>query len=75
MADAGRAQRVDTRFNQLGIRLGVGNQTLLTICEAHDLNPEFILTVLNVYLDDTYTPDSALQMFDTGLIADYPLHG
>lgn len=58
-------------LNRFGIRLGVGNQTLLTICEAHDLNPEFILTVLNVYLDDAYTPDSALQMFDTGLIADY----
>ena len=58
-------------LNRFGIRLGVGNQTLLTLCEAHGLNPEFILTVLNVYLDDSYMPDSALQMFDTGLIADY----
>ncbi len=58
-------------LNRFGIRLGVGNQTLLSLCEAHDLKPEFILTVLNVYLDDSYMPDGVLQMFDTGLIADY----
>jgi len=58
-------------LNRFGIRLGVGDLTLLELCEAHDLNPDFILTVLNVYLDDSYLPESALALFDTGLIADY----
>ncbi|MDD2327144.1 MAG: LuxR C-terminal-related transcriptional regulator [bacterium] len=58
-------------LNRFGIRLGVGNRTLLELCGEHELNPDFILTVLNVYLDESYLPDTALPLFDTGLIADY----
>ncbi len=58
-------------LNRFGIRLGVGNDTLIELCETHDLNPDFILTVLNVYLDESYRPDASLLLFDTGLIADY----
>ena len=58
-------------LNRFGIRLGVGNHTLLELCGKQELNADFILTVLNVYLDESYWPDTSLTLFDTGLIADY----
>ncbi|HCC85455.1 MAG TPA: LuxR family transcriptional regulator [Porphyromonadaceae bacterium] len=58
-------------LNRFGIRIGVGDHTLLELCEADELNVDFILTVLNVYLDDSYLPDTSLALFDAGLIADY----
>ncbi|MBF6627157.1 MAG: response regulator transcription factor [Proteiniphilum sp.] len=61
-------------LNRFGIRLGVGDKTVLDLCEEHQLNPDFILTVLNVYLDESYIPDASLALFDTGLIADYFHH-
>jgi DNA-binding NarL/FixJ family response regulator len=61
-------------LNRFGMRLGVGDKTVLDLCEEHQLNPDFILTVLNVYLDESYIPDAALALFDTGLIADYFHH-
>jgi len=61
-------------LNRFGIRLGVGDKTVLDLCNEHSLNPDFILTVLNVYLDENYVPDASLALFDTGLIADYFHH-
>ena len=61
-------------LNRFGMRLGVGDKTVLDLCEEHQLNPDFILTVLNVYLDESYIPEAALALFDTGLIADYFHH-
>lgn len=58
-------------LNRFGIHLGVGNKTILELCDEYDLNPDFILTVLNVYLDNNYIPDASLPLFDTELIADY----
>ncbi len=58
-------------LNRFGIRIGVGDHTLLELCEADELNVDFILTVLNVYLNDSYLPDTSLTLFDAGLIADY----
>lgn len=61
-------------LNRFGIRLGVGDKTVSDLCIEHHLNIDFILTVLNVYLDETYVPDASLALFDTGLIADYFHH-
>lgn len=57
--------------NRFGIRLGVGNKTIETICEEQDLNIDFILTVLNVYLDEDYMPQNKLSQFDLEPIAAY----
>jgi len=61
-------------LNRFGIRLGVGDKTVSDLCVEHQLNTDFILTVLNVYLDESYMPDTSLALFDTGLIADYFHH-
>lgn len=61
-------------LNRFGIRLGVGDKTIGQLCEEHKLNPDFILTVLNVYLHENYLPDNDLPLFDATLIADYFKH-
>jgi len=58
-------------LNRFGIRLGVGDKTVKDLCEEHHLNPDFILTVLNVYLDESYLPEASLSLFDVELIAEY----
>lgn len=58
-------------LNRFGIRIGVGDKTVGDLCEEHHLNPDFILTVLNVYLDASYLPEASLSLFDAELIADY----
>lgn len=58
-------------LNRFGIRLGVGDKTILELCGEHALNPDFILTILNVYLDEDYFPDASLSLFDVESIADY----
>lgn len=58
-------------LNRFGIRLGVGDKTILELCREHMLNPDFILTVLNVYLDENYLPEASLPLFDAESIADY----
>lgn len=57
--------------NRFGIRLGVGDKTIGDLCREYRLNPDFILTVLNVYLDDNYYPEKDLPLFDAELIAAY----
>ena len=58
-------------FNRFGVRLGVGDKTVSDICAEHDLNIDFVLTMLNVYVNETYLPDSVLSLFEAELIAEY----
>lgn len=57
--------------NRFGIKLGVGDKTIETICEEQELDIDFILTILNVYLDHTYLTDERLEQFDLEPIANY----
>ena len=57
--------------NRFGIRLGVGDKTIETICVEQGLNIDFILTILNVYLDDKYISENNLAQFDLEPIANY----
>ena len=41
------------------------------LCEEQGLNTDLILTVLNVYLDESFVPDHSLPLFDAESIADY----
>ena len=58
-------------FNRFGVRLGVGDKTVSDICTEHDLNIDFVLTMLNVYINETYLPDSVLSLFEVEQIAEY----
>ncbi len=61
-------------LNRFGLRIGVSDKTVGDLCEEFQLNPDFILTVLNVYLDESYSPDASLPLFDAESIADYFRH-
>jgi DNA-binding CsgD family transcriptional regulator len=61
-------------LNRFGIRIGVGDKTILEICAEYQLNPNLVLTVLNVCLDKSYLPKSTLMLFDAESIADYFRH-
>lgn len=58
-------------LNRFGIRLGVGDKNVSELCEERGLNTDLILTVLNVYLDESFAPDTSLTLFDAESIADY----
>ena len=57
--------------NRFGIQLGVGEKTIEKICLENELNIDFILAILNVYLDKEYDPEKDLDAFDVSLIVDY----
>ena len=61
-------------LNRFGLRIGVSDKTVGDLCEEFQPNPDFILTVLNVYLDESYSPDASLPLFDAESIADYFRH-
>ena len=56
-------------INRFGIKLGVGVRTIEDICNKQDLNIDFILVILNVYLDENYISDKMLTQFDLEPIA------
>ncbi|MDI9604643.1 MAG: LuxR C-terminal-related transcriptional regulator [Bacteroidota bacterium] len=58
-------------LNRFGIRLGVGDKSVSELCEERGLNTDLILTVLNVYLDESFVPDDSLLLFDAESIVDY----
>ena len=58
-------------LNRLGIRLGFGDESVKAVCEAHQLDTDFLLMILNTYLNEEYFPEKKLQSFHTSQIIDY----
>lgn len=58
-------------INRLGIRLGLGDKSVRTICEEHQLNTDFLLAVINTFLNEEYFPEKKLQTFHTSQIVNY----
>lgn len=58
-------------INRFGIRLGLGDKTVTMICDEHRLDTDFVLTVINTFLNEEYFPEKKLQTFHTSQIIDY----
>ena len=58
-------------INRFGIRLGLGDKSVKTICEEYKLDTDFLLTVINTFLNEEYFPEKKLQTFHTSQIIDY----
>lgn len=58
-------------INRFGIRLGLGDKSVKTLCEEHALDTDFFLTVTNTFLNEEYFPEKKLQTFHTSQIIDY----
>lgn len=58
-------------INRFGIKLGLEDKSVKTICEEYNQNIEFFLTILNTYLNEDYFPEKKLQEFEIDLVTDY----
>jgi regulator of cell morphogenesis and NO signaling len=58
-------------INRFGIRLGLGESTALEICNMHDINIDFFMTIINTFLNKNYFPEKKLQGFHLTQIVDY----
>ena len=57
--------------NRFGIRLGVGDDTVKAVCDAHNVDPDFFLTIVNTFINEDYFPEKKLQNFHLSQIIDY----
>ena len=58
-------------INRFGIRLGLGDKSVKSICSEYNLDEDFLLTVMNTFLNEEYFPEKKLQTFHTSQIIDY----
>ncbi|MDR0394878.1 MAG: helix-turn-helix transcriptional regulator [Tannerella sp.] len=58
-------------INRFGIRLGLGDDTALEICNKHKINIDFFITMINTFLNESYFPEKKLQGFHLTQIVDY----
>lgn len=58
-------------INRFGIKLGLEDKSVKTICEEYNLNLEFFLTIVNTYLNEDYFPEKKLKEFEIDLVTDY----
>ena len=57
--------------NRFGIKLGVGEKSIATICKEHDINSDFFITILNFYLSREPLPEEMLSSIDVADVLDY----
>lgn len=57
--------------NRFGVKLGVNNATVEQICEAHSLDANFVLAILNTLVNDGYFPENLLKGCGCNEIAGY----
>lgn len=62
---------VVTVLNRFGIVLGVGDSTVKMACDNLGLDAQFLVNILNAYLNPDYFPEDAQQGFDAKLIISY----
>ncbi|MCM1377270.1 MAG: hypothetical protein NC097_03040 [Clostridium sp.] len=58
-------------LDRFGITLGVGDATIEDICFSHDLNPDFLLAVINTFLNDDYFPEAISHTFKISALIDF----
>ena len=58
-------------INRFGIRLGLGDKSVKAICEEYQLDADFLLTVINTFLNEEYFPERSYKHSHTSQIIDY----
>ncbi len=58
-------------INRFGIKLGLGNSTVLEICNKHNINIDFFVTMINTFLNENYFPEKKLHEFHLTQIVEY----
>lgn len=58
-------------INRFGVNLGFGDKTIEKICAEKNINVDFFLEIVNVFINDDYFPKETLQKFEIIEILDY----
>ncbi len=58
-------------LNRFGISLGTGDTTVEQICRINNLNAEFVLAIVNTFVNESYFPENMFRAFGSCDIADY----
>ena len=58
-------------MNRFGIHLGFGDDSLAAVCDRHQVNTDFFVTILNAFHDPHYFPQERLRNFPAALLIDY----
>jgi regulator of cell morphogenesis and NO signaling len=58
-------------IHRFGIHLGLGDESVQTICKKLNLDTDFFLAMINTFLNEDYFPEKKLQGFHTSQIVDY----
>lgn len=58
-------------INRFGINLGTGDYSVAEICGNHGLDCDFVLVILNTFINDGYFPEDTLLGFRTSEIIGY----
>lgn len=58
-------------INRLGIRLGLKDKSVREVCHEYGLDADFVLIIINTFLNEEYFPEKRLKAFHLSLIVDY----
>lgn len=58
-------------INRFGIKLGISDFSVAEVCEEHNLDSEFFLTILNTFINDGYFPEERFSAFRSVELIDY----
>ena len=58
-------------INRLGISLGTGDKDIEKICHEHNIDADFLLAIINTYINEEYFPESVLKKFCASTIVSY----
>lgn len=56
---------------RFGVSLGMGEKSIATVCNEHNLDVDFFVTILNTYINEDFFPERHLQSFCIEPIIDY----
>lgn len=62
---------VITVLSRFNITLGVGDKSVKQICDEHNLDANFFLSILNTFINPDYFPENALKSYNISEIIDY----
>ena len=60
-----------TVLNRFGINLGVGDKTIQKVCEENEIDPTFLISILNTFINEDYFPLEVLGSFSAVEIINY----
>ena len=58
-------------INRFGIRLGLKEKTVETVCREKNINPDFFLAIVNTFTNEDYFPEEELLSFSPLEIIEY----